>query len=174
MVKNTLKVTTPSDCEIVMTRAFDAPCRLVWEAMTKPELIRRWLYFPDDWKMTMCKEDPRVGGGFRWEWAGPDGKTAMVMHGVYREVVPPGNHGTMGRMVRTETMEFGSIGGEALATIELNERTIGGGRTTNLTLTMLFASREARDGAIASGMEHGVAVGYDKLEEMLASAAVSA
>jgi uncharacterized protein YndB with AHSA1/START domain len=172
MTKNSgkLKVTTPSDREIVMTRSFDAPCHLVWKAMTTPELIRRWIYFPPDWKMTVCEEDTKVGGGFRWEWAGPGGQTMMVMHGVYREVVPPGANGQRGRIVRTETMEFGSICGESLVTLELTERE--GERKTNLTLTILFKSKSDRDGALASGMERGVATGYDRLEEILVSEAI--
>lgn len=162
-MKNTLKVTTPTDREIVMTRVFDAPRRLVWDAMTKPELIKRWLYKPPGWEMTACEEDPRVGGAFRWEWAGPDGKTVMVMHGVYREVVPPE------RLVRTETFEFGcqSQSGEQLGVLVLREEA---GRTT-LTITVLYPSKEARDATIASGMERGVAAGYDQLDELLATRA---
>lgn len=157
----TLKVTTPTDREIVMTRGFDAPRRLVWEAMTKPELIRRWLFEPPGWSMTVCEEDTRVGGAFHWAWAGPDGKTALVMRGVYREVVPPE------RIVRTEVFEFGgeAQAGEQLVTFVLTERS---GKTT-LTLTVLYPSKGARDAMLASGMEHGVATGYDKLAEMLAA-----
>jgi uncharacterized protein YndB with AHSA1/START domain len=162
-MKNTLKVSTPSDREIVMTRVFDAPRRLVWDAHTRPELIKRWLFAPPGWTMTVCEDDVRVGGIFRWEWVGPDGKTAMAMRGVYREVVPPE------RVVRTETFDFGcdAQSGEQLGTIVLEEKD---GRTT-LTMTVLFPSKEARDACIASGMEQGVAAGYDRLEELLAGKA---
>jgi len=166
-MKNVLNVTTPSDREIVMTRPFDAPCRLVWEALTKPELIRRWIFFPDDWKMSRCEEDTRVDGGFRWEWAGPDGSTVMVIHGVYREVSPPGPRGRTGRLVRTETMEFADICGESLVTLELSEKTVGRTARTDLTLTILFKSKADRDAALASGMEHGVSAGYNRLEELV-------
>ena len=160
----TLKVTTPTGREIVMTRVFDAPRRLVWEALTKPELIRRWLFEPPGWTMVACEEDLRVGGTFHWAWNGPDGKASMAMRGVYREVVPPE------RVVRTETFNFGCEpqAGEQLATIALTEQ---GGKTT-LTLTVLFPSKEARDAMLASGMEHGVAAGYDRLDEMLAAGTV--
>jgi uncharacterized protein YndB with AHSA1/START domain len=160
-MKNTLKVTTPSDREIVMTRTFDAPRHLVFEAMTKPELIKRWLFLPPGWSMTTCEEDVRVGGKFRWEWAGPDGKTAMTMSGVYSEVVPPE------RIARTEKFEMGcnTEVGEQQAKIVLTEQ---GGKTL-LTLTVLCPNKEARDGMIASGMEQGVSAGYDKLDEMLAA-----
>ena len=86
-MRNALKVTTPTDREIVITREFDAPRELVWDAMSRPELLRRWLLGPPGWEMTVCEEDARVGGTFRWAWSGPDG-AAMAMHGVYREVVP--------------------------------------------------------------------------------------
>ena len=117
-MKNTLKVTTPSDREIVMTRTFDAPRHLVWEAMSKPELIKRWLFGPPGWTMTVCDDDCRVGGTFRWAWSGPDG-VGMAMSGKYTEVVPPE------RVVRTESFEFGCApqAGEQIAKIEsLRER----------------------------------------------------
>ena len=98
------------------------------------------------WEMTVCEEDQRVGGTFRWEWSGPDG-AGMTMSGVYREIVPPE------RCVRTEVFESGCFPrmGEQLATLVLAER---GGKTT-LTLTVLYPSKEARDGAIAGGMDKG-------------------
>jgi uncharacterized protein YndB with AHSA1/START domain len=156
----TLKVTTPTDREIVLTRGFDAPRSLVFEAMTKPELLQRWLYGPPGWSMVVCEDDPRVGGTFRWVWRGPDG-AEMSMRGVYREVVPPE------RVVRTESFEFGcdAQAGEQLATLVLTEQ---GGKTT-LTITLLYPSKEARDATIASGMERGVAASYDRLAELLAS-----
>jgi len=161
----TLRITTPTDLEIVITRAFDAPRRLVWQAMTRPELIRRWLFLPPDWTMTRCEEDVRAGGVYRWEWAGPDGKTAMAMGGVYREVVPHE------RLVRTEKFEFGCQpqAGEQLGTLEFIEQRGG----TLVKITVAYQSRQARDAALASGMEQGMAAGYDKLEELLASHAIA-
>lgn len=158
-----LKVTTPTDREIVMTRVFDAPRELVYEAMARPELLKRWLFGPPGWEMTACEDDPRVGGTFRWAWRGPDGAT-LAMHGVYREVNPPE------RVVRTEAFDFGcpSQMGEQVATMVLTERA---GKTT-LTLTVLYPSKEARDATIASGMDKGVAAGYDRLAEMLAAGEV--
>jgi uncharacterized protein YndB with AHSA1/START domain len=97
----TLKVTTPTDREIVITRVFDAPRRLVFEAMSKAELLQRWLWGPPGWTMVVCENDLKVGGGFRHVWRGPDGKE-MAMRGVYREVVPPE------RIVRTEHSTLGA------------------------------------------------------------------
>jgi uncharacterized protein YndB with AHSA1/START domain len=159
-MKNMLKVTTPTDREIVMTRVFDAPRSLVYEAMSKPELIMRWLSGPPGWAMVACEDDQCVGGTFRWAWDGPDG-VKMAMRGVYREIVPGE------RIVRTECMEFGCEGqvGEQLASVVLTDH----GAKTLLALTITFQSKEARDATIASGMEQGVAFGYDQLEELLGS-----
>jgi uncharacterized protein YndB with AHSA1/START domain len=155
---NSLNVTTPTDLEIVMTRTFNAPRDLVWEAMSKPELIKQWLFGPPGWTMTVCDDDLRVGGAFRWGWSGPGG-VEMAMHGTYKEVTPPE------KIVRTEVFDFGcdAQAGEQLSTIVLREDN----HKTDLTLTVLYPSKEARDGALASGMEHGVSAGYDRLEEML-------
>jgi uncharacterized protein YndB with AHSA1/START domain len=157
-MKKTLKVEVLNDLEVRMTRDFDAPRPRVWETMAKPDLLKRWLFGPPGWEMTVCEDDPRVGGAFRWSWSGPDGAD-LTMTGVYHEVVPPE------RSVRTEVFQSGSMPpmGEQLATLVLTER---GGETT-LTITLRYASKEARDGAMASGMEHGVSAGYDRLEEIL-------
>ncbi len=165
-----LAVTTPSDIEIVMTRQFRAPRRYVWDAMTKPEWLRRWMFSPEGWTMTECTMDVRVGGKYRWAWSGPDGKELLVIWGEHREVTPP--H----RIVHTERMEMGGgCGGgggdanptwELLATLELTEQ----GDMTLLTMTLKFPSKEARDGALATGMEQGVGVGYQKLDGLLAEA----
>jgi uncharacterized protein YndB with AHSA1/START domain len=162
-MKNTLKLTLPSDREIVVTREFDAPRDLVWETMSKPELLKRWLFGPPGWEMTVCEEDQRVGGTFRWAWSGPGG-AAMSMTGVYKEITPPE------RVVRTETFDTGCVpqGGTQLVTLTLTPK----GKKTLLTMNILYPSKEARDGAAASGMEHGMAAGYDRLDEILAAATV--
>jgi uncharacterized protein YndB with AHSA1/START domain len=160
-MRNALKLTTPTDREIVITREFNAPRELVWDTMSKPELLRRWVLGPPGWEMTVCEEDARVGGTFRWAWSGPGG-ALMSMHGVYREVSPPV------RSVRTEVFDMGCVpgGGEQLATLILAEL----GERTRLTITLLYESKEARDGAAASGMEQGMAAGYERLDEILAAA----
>jgi uncharacterized protein YndB with AHSA1/START domain len=157
-----LKVTTPTDREIVMTRVFDAPRSLVFEAMSKPELLKRWLWGPPGWSMEDCDSDLKVGGAFRHVWRRSDGME-MSMAGVYREIVPPE------RIVRTESFAFGceAQAGEQVATVVLTQQ----GTKTLLTLTVLYPSKEARDATIASGMERGVAASYDRLADLLASAA---
>ena len=159
-VRNTgnLKVTTPSDREIAMTRVLDAPRRLVFDAWTKPELLKRWLGVFGGWSFVVCEIDLRVGGAYRFVWRGQDG-TEMGMGGVYREIVRPE------RIVATEKFDDPWYEGEALDTTVLVEQ---GGKTT-LTTTVLYASREVRDAVLKSPMEHGVAASYDKLAELLAS-----
>ena len=154
----TLKVTTPGDREIVMTRVFDAPRHLVFDAFTKPDLLKRW-FGPRGWSLVVCEVDLKVGGGFRFVLRGPDG-TDMGMRGVYREIVRPE------RSVHMES--FDDYPGESQVTATLVEE---GGRTT-LTVTVLYPSQEVRDIVIKTGMEHGAAESYDKLAELLASTVI--
>src|SRR5438876_9878644 len=151
----TLKVTTPTDREIVMTRVFDAPRSMVFDAFSKPELLKRW-FGPRGWSLVVCEVDLRVGGGFRFIMRGPDGKE-MGMRGVYREITPPE------RSVHMES--YDDYPGESQVTAELVEQ---GGKTT-LTATVLYPSQEVRDVVLKSGMEHGAAERYDQLAELLAS-----
>ncbi len=156
-----LKLTAQSEREIVMTRDFDAPRRLVFDAYTKPELLKRWLGVFGGWELAVCEVDLRVGGTYRWVWRQSSDGSEMGMRGTYREIVPPE------RLVCTELFDEAWYPGEALITATLTEQ---GGRTT-LTSTMLYESREARDAVLKSGMERGVAASYDKLAELLASLA---
>ncbi|MGH7580750.1 MAG: SRPBCC family protein [Gemmatimonadales bacterium] len=156
MATATLKVTTPSDREIVMTRVFDAPRSLVFDAYTRPELLRRWFSGPPGWELVVCEVDLRVGGAYRYVWRGADG-TEMGMRGVFREVVAPE------RLVSTEAFDQSWYPGEAVDTITLVEQ---GGKTT-LTVTVRYDSKEARDIALRSGMESGVAANFDRLAELL-------
>jgi uncharacterized protein YndB with AHSA1/START domain len=150
----TLKVSLPSEREIVMTRVFDAPRRLVFDALTKPELLRRW-FGPQGWSLAVCEADLKVGGAWRWVLRGPDGRE-MGMRGAYQEITPPE------RLVSTES--FDDYPGESLNTLILSEED---GKTT-FTITVRYASQEIRDAVVKSGMEHGAAESYDKLAEMLA------
>lgn len=154
----TLQVTTPTEREIVMTRVFDAPRRLVFDALTKPELVRRWLLGPPGWSMPVCEIDLRVGGAYRYRWRNDKG-TEMGMGGVFREIVPPE------RLVATEAFDESWYAGEALDTTVLIEQ----GGSTTLTLTVLYESRETRDAVLKSDMERGVVASYDRLAGLLAS-----
>jgi uncharacterized protein YndB with AHSA1/START domain len=152
------QVTTPSDREIRVTRAFNAPVAMVWDAFTKPELVRRWLGVMPGWSWLECEMDVRVGGRYRWIWKGPDG-TQMGMGGIYREIVP------RERLVNTEKFDQSWYAGEALDTAVFTEAS---GRTT-VTTTILYESKAVRDGVIASPMAEGMERGYQMLDELLAS-----
>ncbi len=96
---STLKVTTPSVREIAMTREFNAPRQLVWDAHTKPELVWKWLLGPPGWSMPVCTIDLRVGGSYRYEWRNDSDGTTMAMGGTYKEVKP------IERIVSTEKFD---------------------------------------------------------------------
>ena len=153
-----LKVTTPSDREIAMARTFNAPRELVYKAWTTPELLKSWLYGPEEWRLTDCEIDLKVGGAIRWVWRHQDGGS-MGLRGVYREIVAPE------KLVFTEIFDDNWTGGETLVTLNFVE---DAGKTT-VTQSILYSSKAARDGALKSGMEAGMAVGYDRLEELLPS-----
>ena len=157
-MKNTgaLQVRTRGDREIVMTRDFAAPRRLVFDAFTKPELVRRWLLGPPGWSMPVCEIDLRVGGSYRYVWRHEKGQE-LGMGGVYREIVVPE------RIVSTEKFDESWYPGEALGTLSLTERD---GRTL-VTQTIMYDTLEAREAVLKSPMEQGVEAGYKRLEELL-------
>jgi len=160
---NTMNVTTKGDRDIVITRAFDAPRQLVWDAHTKPELVRRWLLGPEGWTMPVCEIDLRVGGKYRYVWRHAQ-KGDMGMGGVFREIAQPE------RLVATEKFDESWYPGEA---IDASVFTESGGKTT-LTLTVTYQSKEAREMALKSGMEKGMEVGYARLDDILGSMAAGA
>ena len=154
----TLNVTTPSERELVMTRVFHAPPATVFDALTKPELVRRW-YGPAGWSLVVCDIDLRVDGAWRFVSRRPDGKQ-IGQRGVYREIVRPE------RLVNTESWEDWNPG-ELLVTTTLKEQDA---RTT-LAITLLFPSQDVRDMLIKSGMTNDAAAVYDKLEDCVTSMA---
>ena len=155
-----LQISTPTDSTIVLTRAFDAPRRLVWEAMFTPDKMRRWMMPPPGWTTTVCECEPRVGGALRLVWKSAEADPAMTLHGVFTEVV------MHERIVHTETMVLGS--GQTIGSlVETHEFSEEGGVTT-MRITQKYPSNEARDGAIASGMDQGMEACYQALESMLA------
>jgi len=157
-----LTIETPSDREIVMTRVFDAPRQMLFDAFTKPELVPQWLTGRPDHTMPVCEIDLRVGGAYRYVWRGPDG-FEMSSQGVFREVTPPE------RVVATERFEPSWYDGENVNTTIFEE---AAGRTT-VTLRIQCGSKEIRDTMLKSGMERGVAYSYDRLEQMLTAKAQS-
>jgi uncharacterized protein YndB with AHSA1/START domain len=152
-----LEITTPSEREVAMTRTFTARRALVFDAHTKPELVRRWLLGPPGWSMPTCEIDLRVGGKYRYVWKNDDGRT-MGMGGTFREVKRPE------RLVTTELFDEDWTGGETLVTITFAEKD---GRTI-VTTMIVYSSKEARDGALKTGMADGMEAGYARLDALLA------
>ena len=150
-------ITAHGDREIVVVRVFAAPRRLVFDAYTQPELVRKWLLGPNGWSMPVCEIDLRAGGKFRYVWKSDSDGHEMGMGGVYREVLKPD------RIVATEVFDEAWYPGEAVDTIVLVERD---GKTT-LTQTICYNSRETRDAVLKSPMQYGMAMSYDRLEQFL-------
>lgn len=151
---HTLTVTTPSDREIVMTRVFDAPRELVFEAVTKPEHLKEW-WGPRGFTLPVCEIDFRPGGAYRFVSADAEGNE-YAFRGEYREIVPPE------RVVWTFEFE-GMPGMVSVDTLTIVEED----GSTTLTSTSVFDSIEQRDGMLQSGMETGAAESYDRLAELL-------
>jgi uncharacterized protein YndB with AHSA1/START domain len=149
----TLQVSVPTEREVVLTRVFHAPRKLVFAAMTKSELLKQW-YGPRGWTVVSSEIDLKVGGTWRTVLRGPTGQE-MAMSGVYREIVPPE------RIVSTES--FDDYPGESLNTLVLIEEN----GTTTMTSTVRYESKEIRDAVLQSGMEHGAAETFDRLAEFL-------
>jgi uncharacterized protein YndB with AHSA1/START domain len=149
-------VTTPSDSEIRMTRLFDAPRALVFDAMTKPAHIREWWgRLGEGYSVPVCESDFRVGGHWRFVNRHPKGEAAF--HGEHKEIVPPS------RLVFTEIFEdFPDV--VSVVTSEFSEE----GTKTRLTVTVRYPSKQVRDIVIASGMAKGAGISYDRLEDLLA------
>lgn len=154
-----LKVTLPSDKEILLSRVFDAPRHLVFEAMSKPEYVRRWWCCMEGFTMPVCEMDFRVGGKWRYVMVGSDGNE-VAFNGVYREIVAPE------RIVNTEIFEpFPDS--PAIVTLTLEERD---GKTYYQSL-VLHTTKEARDAHANSGMEYGAGLALDRIEEIARSLA---
>jgi len=158
-----LQISTPTDTTIVLTRTFNAPRRLVWEAMFEPANMRRWMLPPPGWTTTVCECDARVGGALSLAWKSEDADPAMTLQGVFTEVV------LHERIVHTETMKMGSgqTVGSLVETHEFAEKS----GVTSMRITQTYDSKEARDGALASGMDQGMEAGYQQLDAMLAQPA---
>ena len=154
-----LQVSTPTDTTIVLTRAFNAPRRLVWEAMFTPDKMRRWMLPPPGLTTTTCECEPRVGGALSVAWKSDEADPVMTLRGVFTEVV------MLERAVHTETMVLGS-GQEIGSLLEQHEFAENAGVTT-MRITQTYGSKEARDGALASGMDEGMEACYLHLDALL-------
>jgi uncharacterized protein YndB with AHSA1/START domain len=158
-MKNETIVERTSDREFIVTRTFNAPAHIVFDAWTKPALLKRW-WAPRSFGVSLfeCEQDLRVGGAYRFVF-GRDPKNPDVFSGRYLEVDPPS------RLVLTQVYERMAHVGDVVVTAAFEESQ---GRT-RLTLHQLFPSKEALEGALASGMERGMRVTFGQLDELVAS-----
>ncbi|WP_100522971.1 SRPBCC family protein [Mycobacteroides abscessus] len=151
-------VVSPSDTTILITRSFDAPAALIFRALTEPELVTRWWGFEDaQWEV--CEIDLRVGGTWRYVVRQPcesEPDREVAFHGEYRELDPP--H----RLVSTEVFE-GVPEGEAVVSTTLDE--VDG--VTTMRVLVQHTCKEHRDGHVESGMEVGMQVSYNRIEDLL-------
>jgi uncharacterized protein YndB with AHSA1/START domain len=148
-------LTFPSETEILVSRAFDAPAALVFDAWTTPEVIKRW-WAGDRGEVTEAQVDLRVGGRWRWVMVAHGG-FEVAFHGVYREIVRP--H----RLVRTEVFEL-QPEDEALSSVTFEQSL----SVTTMHICIRYPNRQVRDATIASGMEGGLQVAFDFLEKVIA------
>lgn len=156
---NRTSVDRQSDRELVVTRTFNGPARILFDAWTKPELLKRW-WAPKSRGVSLfhCEADVRVGGSYRYVF-GRDPSQPMAFSGVYREVVPAS------RLVCTQIFEPMRAAGEALVTTTFDEND----GKTKVVLYQLFPSKDALDGAVASGMEKGMLETFEQLDELVAT-----
>jgi uncharacterized protein YndB with AHSA1/START domain len=160
------QLSLPSDREVVVTRTFQAPRALVYEAYTTPALVRRWLLGPPGWTMPVCEMDVRVGGQFQWRWRADESGAEFGFHGEYLELEPDV------RIHNTEVYDPGDVGGnmtesgQALITVTFEE-TDG---VTLLTTRIEYDSRESRDAAVSTGMTDGMEMSYKLLDALLSEA----
>lgn len=154
----TLQLTTPGEREIVLKRLFAAPRRRVFDAFTKPELLKRWLFGVPDASLITCRVALKTGETFRYVWRNPDG-TRIGMSGLCLEFKRPD------RLVATEKFDQPWYPGEAVGAIALVEKD----GVTELTQTLRYESPQAREIALSTHMEHAIAMGYDRLAKILES-----
>lgn len=150
-------LTTPSDREITVTRTFDAPRQLVFDAFTTPEMLKQWLTGPDGWRLDVCEIDLRVGGRHRYVWRGPE-QGECAMGGSFRAVSPPE------RLVYTELFDEDWTGGETVVTVVFEDH----GDKTRVITTVRYSSEAARDGALATPMADGWSQSFQQLDAVLA------
>ena len=158
-MKNPSTVERKSERELVVTRTFNGPARIVFEAWTKPDLLKRW-WAPCSLGVVLleCEADVRVGGRYRYVF-GRDASHPTAFSGAYKEVTP------FSRLVYTQIFEPMRDAGEAIVTVTFDEER----GKTRLVLRELYPSTEALDAAIASGMEHGILETMEQLDQVVAS-----
>jgi uncharacterized protein YndB with AHSA1/START domain len=158
-----LQISTPTDTTIVLTRTFNAPRRLVWDAMFTPDKMRRWMLPPPGFTLTTCECDARVGGKLSIAWKSDEANPVMTLTGEFTDVAPHDH------AVHTELMALGS--GQTIGSLVERHEFADKGAATAMSITQTYNSKDDRDGALASGMDQGMEACYQKLEAELAERA---
>ena len=151
-----LRLTLQGDTDVVLTRQFFAPARLVYRAWTDATLVPRWLGKLPGWQMVECTIDPREGGAYRYVWSDTEGHS-MGISGQFIQLVP--NQ----RIVTKEVFDEAWHEGDVIATVQLTEED----GVTTATTTLRYDSRTVRDGVIESDVAWGVEVSYAALDELI-------
>ena len=160
------EVTLPSDREVRVTRTFNAPRQLVWDAHTRPELVPRWQGY-GGWDMPVCEMDVRTGGKYKWRWTNQEDGKGFGFFGTFTEVDAPA------RLVHEQYFDPGEldhampVDDPCIVSLALSERN----GVTTLVCNMTFASKEARDGAVSTGMTDGMEHSYGRLDDLVKAAA---
>lgn len=162
MSSSRLTVEARGEREVLIQREFNAPRELVFQAHTECKYMKRWLFGPDGWSLDVCEVDLTVGGKYRWVWK--KGDIEMGAGGEYREIERPA------RIVCTEQFDDPWYPGEAISTLSLEEHE----GVTTLVNTMTYATKEARDGVLASPMAEGMEIGYARLDRLFEENALAA
>lgn len=158
-----LSVELHGDREVRVVRSFHAPRALVWDAFTKPALVRRWMLGPPGWTMPICEMEVRAGGAFRWRWRSDSDGKEFGFYGIFLEVV------ATKKLVHEEKYDPGDVGGSMTTESCIVSQAFSESQgVTTLTISMLFASKEARDAAVSTGMTDGMEMSYANLDAILA------
>lgn len=161
-INSTAQVALPSDTEVRVTRDFRAPSELVWRAHVEPALFQRWIGGYPGWSMPVCEMDVRPGGTYRWRWRFDEDGKEFGFHGDYLEVEAPA------LLVYEEYFDPGTLGGEMHTTpAKIRTTFTEKDGVTTLVVLMDYGTKEARDGAIATGMTDGMEVSYQRLDALV-------
>lgn len=153
-----LQISLPSNREIGLSRCFKVKRRDLFDAFTKPSLVKRWLAGPPGWDFAVCDIDLSVGGSYRYVWRHKISQSETTMGGIFRDIVPD-------RLVASEMVDESFCAGRIFDTTVLVDQ----GAVTVLKLAALYETQEARDSVLKSDMLQGMASGYDRLEAFLMS-----
>ena len=154
------EVALPSARSVRVTRTFNAPRQLVWDAHVKPELVQQWQGY-DGWDMPECDMDVRVGGKYKWLWRNRDDGRQFGFFGTFTEVDDPSKL-VYEQYYDPGDMDFAMPAGPCIVSLELREQN----RVTTLVCNLTFGSKEARDAAVSTGMTDGMEHSYTRLDDM--------